>query len=112
MGSGFFVAFFGRTAMPLLSIYLVRTLIIYNKFIFIEDDLYDYEEGSEEYEQVRSVVDAWGYMLEDLQQRVLEAAKKESHFPDSQSGQNILRQIEHFMQKHGYRDGRGWWVHI
>lgn len=83
---------------------------VHNKFWYIEDDLYDYEKGSEEYEQFCSVVDAWGCMMDDLKQRVITAAKNESLLPESKSGQGKLKQIELLMQKYGYRDGLGWWV--
>ncbi len=83
---------------------------VHNKFWYIEDDLYDYEKGSEEYGQFYSVVDAWGCMMEDLKQQVLTAAKKEGLISEPKSRQGKQKLIEPFMQKYGYRDGRGWWV--
>lgn len=32
---------------------------VHNKFWFIEDEVYDYEEGSEDYYRISAIVDAW-----------------------------------------------------
>ena len=37
---------------------------VHNKFWFIEDDLYDYDEGTDEYEKIRAVVDAWDNVMD------------------------------------------------
>lgn len=83
---------------------------VHNKFGFIEDDIYDYEEGTEQYEKVCSVVDAWGELLDELGRRVMEAASDEGLLAERQPHSRMVKQLETFMDKYGYRNGSGWWV--
>ena len=83
---------------------------IHNKFWFIEDDLYDYEKGTEEYERVRSVVAAWGNIMDELDKRVMQSADEEGLLTEWQPGSGTVKQLEGFMDKYGYRNGCGWWV--
>ena len=85
-------------------------VIVHNKFWFIEDDLYDYDEGTEEYEKVRSVVDAWGDLMDTLDNRIMETAAEEGLLAERQPNSGTVKQLEAFMDKYGYRDGCGWWV--
>ena len=90
---------------------LVDTYVsVHNKFWFIEDDLYDHEVGTEAYEQVRSIVDAWRGMWLDLERRVMETAEREGLLAERRPDTGTIKQLEAFMEKYGYRDGRGWWV--
>ena len=83
---------------------------VHNKFWFIEDALYDYDEGTEEYKRVRAIVDAWGAILDSLDQRIMEAARTEGLLAERQPNSGTMKQLAAFMDKYGYRDGRGWWV--
>ena len=83
---------------------------VHNKFWFIEDDLYDYDEGTAEYERVRSIVDAWGDMMDELDKRVMDTAAAEGLLAERQPNSGTVKQLEAFMDKYGYRDGCGWWV--
>ena len=83
---------------------------VHNKFWFIEDDLYDFEVGTEGYNQVRSIVDAWRGLMSDLERRVMEAAEQEGLLAGAQPDPGTIKRLEAFMKKYGYRDGRGWWV--
>lgn len=85
-------------------------VLAHNKFWFIEDDIYDYEEGTDEYNQVRAVVDAWGDIMDELQDRLTEAAIKEGFFKPDEENPKYIETMKPFMQHYGYRDGRGWWV--
>lgn len=82
---------------------------VWNQYGWIEDDLYDYPEGTEEYERFRTVVRAWGDLRAELLERVMEAAKKERLLV-KEGNLGLIRRLEPFMKKYGYRDGRGWWV--
>ncbi len=84
----------------------------HNKFWYIEDDLYDYEEDTDEYKEVKAVVDAWGDMMDSLSDRVMATAKEEGLLAERQPNAGTIKQLEEFMKKYGYRDGRGWWVEI
>ena len=83
---------------------------VHNKFWYIEDDVYDYDEYSEEYERVCAVVDAWGDIMDDLDNRIIKAAEDEGLLAERQPDSGTVKQLEAFMNKYGYRDGRGWWV--
>ena len=84
----------------------------HNKFWYIEDDLYDYEEGTDKYIEVKAVVDAWGDMMDSLCKRVMDVAKQEGLLAERQPDSGTIKQLEEFMKKYGYRDGCGWWVEI
>lgn len=83
---------------------------VHNKFWFIEDDHYDYEEGTDEYEAVRRIVEARGDMMDELDHRVMETAEQEGLLAERQPDSGTVKQLESFMNKYGYRNGRGWWV--
>lgn len=85
---------------------------VHNKFWCIEDDLCDYEEGSDEYIRVRQIVDAWGEIMHALDEKVIASAKEEGLLLERQSGTGIIKQLEAFMNKYGYRDSHGWWEKI
>lgn len=99
----------------ILSISTTQELVdayvnIHNKFWFIEDDIYDYDEGTEEYEKVRSVMDAWGDMMDKLDTRIMQTADEEGLLAERQPNSGTVKQLEGFMDKYGYCNGCGWWV--
>ena len=75
-------------------------------------DVCDYEEGTEDYIRVRDNVEAWGEMMDLLDDRVMSTAKEEGLLAERQPDSGTIKQFEEFMKKYGYRDGRGWWVKI
>lgn len=83
---------------------------VHSKFWFIEDDLYNYEVDSEEYAALHKIVDAWADMMHELNHRVMETAEQEGLLAERQPDSGTVKQLEAFMAKYGYRDGRGWWV--
>ena len=85
---------------------------VHNKFWYIEDDLYDYEEESEEYIRVKEIVEAWGEMLDLLDKKIMVAAKKEGLLAERQLNSGTVKQLESFMKKYGYKDGDGWWIKL
>lgn len=52
-------------------------VLVHNKFWFIEDDLYDFEEGTKEYENKCAEIDEWGNLMNDLSNRVMQIAAEE-----------------------------------
>ena len=52
--------------------------ISHNKFWWVEDDVYDYEEGTPEYEAARVIVDEWGALMDEYEERIFVILKKES----------------------------------
>lgn len=84
----------------------------HNKFWWVEDDQYDFEEGTEEHIKTRAVTEAWEQVLNYLEERVITCAIEEGLFAERQPNSGLVKQMEAFMEKYGYRDGRGWWVRI
>ena len=95
-----------KTAQELVDAYVN----IHNKFWFIEDDFYDYDEGTEKYEIAYKNVAAWGDMMQELDKRVMEAADQEGLLAEKQPNHGTIRQLKAFMDKYGYRDSCGWWI--
>lgn len=87
-------------------------VLVHNKFWYIEDDLYDYAEGTDEYIEIKAVVDAWRDMMDTLSEQVMVTAKEEGLLAERQHNSGTIKQLGEFMKKYGYRDGRGWWVEI
>lgn len=79
----------------------------WNKYGYIEDSVYDYEEDTKEYEEVCAYVDSWGDLMIDLGKKVEELAKSENALGD---GEGMVGRLEPFMARYGYRDGAGWWA--
>ncbi len=84
----------------------------HNKFWWVEDDEYDFEEGTEEHKKARAITDAWGELMDFFRERVIACAIEEGLFAERQPDSGLVKQLEAFMKKYGYRDGRGWWVRI
>ena len=76
---------------------------VHNKFWFIEDDIYDYAEETEDHERVRAAVDDWGDILDELDRQVMEAAAVEGLLSKRQHNSGTVKQLEAFMDKYGYR---------
>ena len=82
----------------------------HNKFWWVEDDLYDYEENSEEYKSVLKVVNSWGELIKEIEKRISFILKKEGvHIPKKVTILSIKTLVP-FMDRNGYYDGDGWWI--
>lgn len=85
-----------------------------NRFWYMEDDLYDYEIGSDEYETLRREVSEWGEMMHSLDLRALSILREENeggllnHNLDMSRGSQAVINI--LMERNGYSDAGGWWV--
>jgi hypothetical protein len=85
--------------------------LVYNKFWYIEDDIYDYDEGTENYNECLRNVELWEKLMESLENQVISEAKKEGLLAERPNF-GTIKQLEAFMKKYGYRDGRGWWIEV
>ena len=80
-----------------------------NKAWWVEDNEYDYEEGTEEYKQACRITDDWFEVSDILKGKIFDILRGEGvSIPDK--GQISVLSL--FMERNGYRDGRGWWVKI
>ena len=75
-----------------------------------EDEIYDYEEGTKEYERACLVSDSWSDLLEELEKRAIEVASEEGLIDENMKDAGTFYQLERFMNKYGYYDGSGWWI--
>ena len=81
--------------------------ISHNKFWLVEDDVYDYEEGTPEYEAARVIVDEWGALMDEYEERIFVILRSEGiEIPKT----GRIKILEPFMKRNGYRDGNGWWI--
>lgn len=67
---------------------------------------------SSEYNEVRERVDAWGELMDTLDQRIMKIVADEGIIAERQLNSGTIKQLEQFMLKYGYRNGSGWWVKI
>ena len=81
--------------------------IISNKFWWIEDEEYDFEEGTAEYKKACAITDEWGDLMDDFKARVFAILIKEG-IKIPESGQRAV--LAPFMKKYGYDDKGGWWI--
>ena len=81
--------------------------IVNNKAWWIEDDLYDFEVDTEEYNQVRERTTAWFSLMEKLENMIFDILKLEGVEIQDRGYISVLIP---FMKRNGYVDGRGWWV--
>lgn len=83
--------------------------IVDNKARWVEDDVYDYEAGTAEYQQAVEVADEWFALSDILRHRILAILRAEG-VVIPKTGQIYV--LEPFMKRNGYRNGQGWWVKI
>lgn len=81
-----------------------------NKFWWIEDDLYDFDPGTEDYARACAVVDEWGALMHSLSDRIKAIMERDNLLIAVEKGKPHPNIHEPFMKKYGYRDGRGWWI--
>lgn len=65
-----------------MNIYDTQQLVdlyvqVHNKYLYIKDEVYDYEEGTEEYNNVCLEVDSWAKVMDDLEEKITFCAKHE-----------------------------------
>lgn len=85
---------------------------VHNKFWYIEDDIYDYEEGTKEYTIAKEKAEKWADIMEQLEKCIIVNAKKENLMVERQESSGLIKQLIPFMEKYGYKDCNGWWVKI
>lgn len=82
----------------------------YYKYKFYEDSEYDQEEGTDEYEAACALTDTWSDLMGDLEAKVVKAASEEGLLSANSADQGLIKQLDAFMDKYGYRNTGGWWV--
>ena len=86
---------------------LARTYAVAsNNFWWGEDEAYDFEEGTPEYQETCRITDAWGNLSKELEVEIFSLLKNESwEIPES----GTLEVLVPFMVRNGYYYNIGWW---
>lgn len=92
-----------ETEKDLADAYAMST----NKAQWVSDDVYDYDEGTEEYNNACRTTDEWFAVSDSLRNRIFRILKSEGVAIPKQGYNEVMKP---FMERNGYRDGRGWWV--
>ncbi len=78
-----------------------------NKAFWIEDEEYDYDEGTEEHIKACQISDEWFYEEEILREIIFYILRNEGiEIPE----RGFITVLSIFMERNGYRDGNGWWI--
>ena len=80
---------------------------VHNKAWWIEDNEYDYEEGTTAYAYACEQTDAWFTLMDELQE-IIFGYLRDKGIPIPEKGYHKV--LVPFMEQHGYNDGNGWWV--
>jgi len=79
----------------------------HNEAWWVEDDEYDFEEGTPEYAEARRITDEWFSVMDELKEAIFVILQAEGiRIP--KTGQ--IQVLAPFMERNGYYDGNGWWA--
>ena len=78
-----------------------------NKAWWIEDELYDYEEGTVEHAQIKETIDKWFSLSDTLRKMIFDILRNEGVLIPETKQIDVL---EPFMRRNGYRNAQGWWL--
>lgn len=78
-----------------------------NKFWWVEDNVYDFEEGTLEYKEACEITEKWEQLMEKYQSVIFTLIEAEGQ-TIPKTGQ--IEVLSPFMKKFGYVDGNGWWI--
>ena len=81
--------------------------ITHNQFWWVEDNEYDYEEGTPEHKAACAITDEWGALMDGYKKRIFEILIREG-ITIPEIGQ--IQVLVPFMARNGYSDANGWWV--
>ncbi len=88
----------------LIKIYIVLD----EKVVFKEDEIYDFDEGTQEQIEAEANFKKWFKLMKNAENRLIEYAKAEKMYIDDDIG--LVKKLEPFMKKYGYRNVGGWWI--
>ncbi len=78
-----------------------------NKFWWVVDNVYDYEEGTPEHKAACAITDEWRALMKEYESQIFEILTSEG-ITIPKTGQ--IKVLEPFMARHGYANGNGWWM--
>lgn len=78
-----------------------------NQFWWVEDTVYDFEEGTQEYHKACGMTDEWRMLMNEYKEKIVAVLIREgSVLPEKKEAEVLLT----FMKRNGYTDGDGWWI--
>ena len=78
-----------------------------NQFWWVEDNVYDFEEGTSEHQEACRITDEWGELMDEYKERIFEILIHEGiSIPETKQ----IEMLAPFMKRNGYIDGNGWWI--
>ena len=83
-----------------------------NEFWWVEDNVYDYEAGTEEYKKACTITDEWKELLDYLEDIVVQRAKEEKLMKRDEKYPRAISSLSPIMEKYGYQNKNGWWVRM
>ena len=83
-----------------------------NEFWWVEDNVYDYEEGTEDYKKACTITDEWKELLDYLEDKVVQRAKEEKLMKRDEKYPRAISSLSPIMEKYGYQNKNGWWVRM
>ena len=81
--------------------------IAHNKFWWVEDNRYDYEEGTSGFIKACAITEEWREVLIASEEKIFDILRGEG-VTIPKTGQILV--LEPFMQRNGYYNGSGWWI--
>ena len=81
--------------------------IAHNKFWWVEDNEYDYEEDTPEHKAACAITDEWCTLMHEYKTRIFDILTSEGVVIPA-TGQ--IQVLVPFMSRNGYVDGNGWWI--
>lgn len=78
-----------------------------NKFWWVEDNVYDYEEGTPEHQEAKAITDEWCKLMKKYEDQIFTILRNAGIEIPELGRINVLIP---FMEKYGYKDGNGWWI--
>lgn len=79
----------------------------HNKAWWVEDNEYDFEEGSPEHAEACAITDAWFTLMEEFESRIFSILRSEG-VVIPEKGRIVV--LCPFMERNGFFDGQGWWI--
>ena len=81
--------------------------IAHNKFWLVEDNEYDYEEGTPEHKAACAITDEWCALRHEYKARIFDILTSEGVVIPA-TGQ--IQVLVPFMSRNGYDNSNGWWI--
>ena len=81
--------------------------VVHMEDAYAEDCIYDYEEGTEEYESALKTADAWSALYEELEEEIVRILKEDNV---DVSNPGSVDTLAIFMDRYGYDNCGGWWI--